>query len=849
MRLRALLSSFCAATAGLALLVAVPPPTALAGPSIGALKGAGERPGATRLKFTAGDSVQAQVDVGSGNLLVTVRGLSLPGVGGTVPVGAFYNSAAADQTPVPRLGRGWGLDLSGDIKVTQNADQSVTYRGAGGITGVFDLVTGSTTSYVTPPGFKSQLVKTGSGWTLTENSSQDQQKFDSSGALVSRQDRNGNVTSIGSAAGANGFSNLTVTAPAGPSMARTATVVTDTYDTTTVRQDIYSEVRSVSFGKVYSNLSSFTDVLGRGTSFGYDSSGLLTSISAPGSVKTAFGYDSSRRVSSITQTETTTGGPGSSVTRLAYPSATQTLLADPNTDQALAVSAVPRTTYTIDSSQRVTQAVDAAGRTRSKAYTANFDTQSSTVGGAGGSTTTNTYGANSGQSLTKTTSPTGAAASLSYANPAGPTQFLPTSGSDDAGNAGTFTYNGAGNPLTSSDALAAKASLTRDADGTVTTATAPGNGSNATRYGYTNKQTTSITPVTGSSLAARAYTYDGYGRLATATNGRGVTTTYTYDRLDRVTAVAYTGATTVNYGYDTAGRSSTRTDAAGTATWAYDQLGRLTSRANTAGGGTITYTYDKASRLNTLTSVAGGTTTYSYDAAGESTVIAYPHQNGTTAYLRFATDSKGRRTDAWMQSNADHTTWAAHNRVDYDNSGRASRVLAEVGPGDTNKTAVVDTSYCYVAGTTAPACTANTAGDRAKLQWKQDNLSGQTTTYSYDKAGRLTKATVTGTGATTFAYSYNSNGNRLTANTQTLNYNPGNQITSTGYTYDGTGNITADPSAGAVAYTPMDQMKTVTRGASTYSYTYGGTDTNELLAQTTPDGAYTYTYGRTSPEQ
>jgi hypothetical protein len=51
-------------------------PMASAAPSIGALAGAGERAGATRLSFTAGDSVNAQVDVGSGNLLVTVRALT-----------------------------------------------------------------------------------------------------------------------------------------------------------------------------------------------------------------------------------------------------------------------------------------------------------------------------------------------------------------------------------------------------------------------------------------------------------------------------------------------------------------------------------------------------------------------------------------------------------------------------------------------------------------------------------------------------------------------------------------------------------------------------------------------------
>lgn len=157
----------------MAAVVGVSAPAAVAGPSIGSLAGAGERPGATRLGFTAGDSVRAQVDVGSGNLLVTVRGLSLPDVNRQVQVGAFYNSAAAAQTPVPRLGRGWGLDYTPDVRVVANADSSVTYYASGGLTGVFDLAAGSSTTYVTPGGFKSSLVKTASGWTLTVHESQE----------------------------------------------------------------------------------------------------------------------------------------------------------------------------------------------------------------------------------------------------------------------------------------------------------------------------------------------------------------------------------------------------------------------------------------------------------------------------------------------------------------------------------------------------------------------------------------------------------------------------------------------------------------------------------------------------
>ena len=155
------------------------------------------------------------------------------------------------------------------------------------------------------------------------------------------------------------------------------------------------------------------------------------------------------------------------------------MLAGPDTDQAAAVSAVPHTTYTLSSSQRVTHVVDAAGRTRDKSYNANFDTTSTD------DPSTNAYTANGNESLTKSTAPTGASESLTYANTSGPAQYQPTGGTDSAGNASSYHYTGAGNQDSSTDAMAATATLSYNSDGTVATATAPNNGSNHTGHSYT----------------------------------------------------------------------------------------------------------------------------------------------------------------------------------------------------------------------------------------------------------------------------------------------------------------------------------------------------------------------------
>lgn len=69
-----------------------------------------------------------------------------------------------------------------------------------------------------------------------------------------------------------------------------------------------------------------------------------------------------------------------------------------------------------------------------------------------GETTTNTFGANTGESITASQAPGGAAGQGAYGNTAANTKYLATSSTDDAGNQSLYTYNGAGNMLTSTDA-------------------------------------------------------------------------------------------------------------------------------------------------------------------------------------------------------------------------------------------------------------------------------------------------------------------------------------------------------------------------------------------------------------
>ena len=808
----------------------------------------GARTGATRLTFGITDQVSATVDVGTGNLLVSTRELSLPGVNSAVAIGDSYNSLgqSTGTTSTPFANKWtYGLDGAGGLS---SVSGGVVYTGGDGSTWLFTPVSGSTTAYNSPAGLKEVLVGSGTGYTLTDLTSRQVVTFNTNGLATSVADKNGNTTTIG-------YSSSTPTSVVGTAGATAARTAALSYNlsllTYTVTQTNGSLTRNVKFVKDSSNnLASIVDANGKTTAFGYGTGG-LTSITSPTGAVTNITYDTSGKVAQIDQLNTSTGSPGTSTTRLTYPSSTQTLIAGPDTSTGTPVASGDHSTYTIDTNKLVTGVTDEMGRVRAKTYTPNFDTATTTSGTGGtAGTTTATYGANSGQSVTKVQAPGGAASQAAYANTAPSSQYLPSSTTDTAGNQSLYTYNGTGNALTSSDASAATATLTYNTDGTVATALAPNNGTNTTVYGYnTSHQLTGITPPTGTSLGARAFTYDGFGRLFTATDGRGITLTYGYDKVDRLLTTTFSDSTpTVTSTYSDAGQVTNRVDGSGTTTYTFDQLGRLTATANTAGGGTISYTYDQASNL-TSTTDSRGTTTNSFDASGVVTQMSYP-KGGAHQVLAFATDNQGRRTDEWLQSNIAHTTWAAHTQTSYDTSNRVSHVVAQSGTGNASYTTVVDQTYCYNSASAAPTCATGATTDRSKVQWTSDAISGITSTYTYDTSGRLTGVTQTGTGANTYAYTYDSNGNRLTAtvtgaapSSQTLTANAANEVTSTGYTFDGTGNMTADP-AGAYNYNGAEQLTSAIKHGNTITYTYAGTAQNEVLSETGPGGTYHLAYGR-----
>lgn len=802
----------------------------LAGAAPSVPKGTGPVRNATQLSFSLSDRLQAKVNVGSGNLMLSSTELTLPGVAENVTVGATFNSLLlGSDLATGAHGAGWRTRAGQDVKLYPADDDSVTYAAADGVVGKF---TASGSGYSAPSEFKATLAHNGTGWKLTEHDSGKKLFFGSDGLLDKTEDRNDNVTDVAYSGG-----QMTgITSDRGPTAARTAAATWTAGKISKYRQTgsdgSWREVSYAYDGN--GRLQKIQSATWRKVLFEYDTAGDLTKITTKDNTYVTITYDGQHRVTSLTQVTDNATMQGST-TRLAYPTSSQTLVADARQDISLAVSAVPHTTYDLNSSKRVTKTTDPAGNEQSKTYTPFSDVATSVS--PENSTVTNTFGANAGESMTKSESPTGASASAAYANAATSTNptanFQPSSSIDTQSNSSTYTYNGAGNPTSTADALAAKAEVDYNTDGTVKTSTDPANTGNPTNYGYDgSRQLTTVTPPTGNGLATKTMTYDPYGRLKTVNDG--CTTSYTYTLDDRISQIDYSGCGTqppVTYDYGGTGNLLTRVDATGTTAWSYDNLNRLRER-NNPGGGILTYVPDAVGNLVELTD-GRGTTKYYYNTRNW---LVRMDTAGNTRY-NFQYDKDGNRTYTYFATNETNSSWALRTQTTYDKSNRPTRITAT--RNSASPATVFDVTYCHAEYTSGQPCSTAKADDTGLRQWQKDEVTAAVSQFTYDKANRLTKAT--NYNGKTYDYAYNSNGNRTSVKvdgttTQTLTYNTANQITTTNNTYDGRGNQTrvSTPSVNPVTYNSVKQMT----GANSGSYSYAGTDQVELVQNTTATMQY-----------
>ena len=188
----------------------------------------GARPSATHVSFPISDQVSAAVDVGTGNLEVSTQAMTLPGVTSAVPLTAVFNSMSqVIGAPSRPAANKWIASAAGAGTLTLNSTSgALVFVTADGATWSFAPVAGSAVAFTSPAGFQATVAAqltggTVSGYTLTSYVSQTVEAFDSNGLGKTITDRNGNVTTFGF----DPYGNPTITSSAGPTSARTATIV------------------------------------------------------------------------------------------------------------------------------------------------------------------------------------------------------------------------------------------------------------------------------------------------------------------------------------------------------------------------------------------------------------------------------------------------------------------------------------------------------------------------------------------------------------------------------------------------------------------------------------------------
>ena len=408
----------------------------------------------------------------------------------------------------------------------------------------------------------------------------------------------------------------------------------------------------------------------------------------------------------------------------------------------------------------------------------------------------------------------------------------------------TVTYD-RGEPDSTTDALGRTTRYFRDAVGRVVIVTAPDGSSTQTVFSSTNLVLKTI----DAHGNATVYTYDPNGNLKSVTDARQEksgtpqSTSYVYDPADRISTRTDPLGNTDSYTYDAAGRMATHTDRNGKVTaYGYDTAGRLSTvgygRTGTAPAysyeSTLTDAYDDTTgRLSTVTdsTTGAGVLTYGYDALDR--VISEQASNGTVSY---GYDEAGNLTTLTPNVGA-KTVYA------YSPTGR----LATVTQGSQQAVYTYDTDD-RVSSETLPngvvaTPTYDIAGQLSSLTYAKGSTTLGNLVYTYDAAGRVNS--VTGTLAAVSlpapetGETYDA-ANRLTA------------VGSTTYTYDNAGNLTSDGATSytwnsrgqliattginpsTLTYDPAGRLATSTAGGVTTTYRYSD---QQQIGQSQSNGA------------
>jgi RHS repeat-associated protein len=692
--------------------------------------------------------------------------------------------------PFNALGKGWSVEglnriyaVTGGVILYSGSGDALWFTAPGGSGG---------STYGSPAGDFSALVKNGNNTFTRTLKDGTKQEFDTSGYQTAVVDRNGlRVTYT-----YDGSNRLTkITDPY-------SKVTTFTYSSGKLQSIEDPANRRTTFAFTGSSPTTVTLPDNSAWGYAYDGSGRLTSVTDPRSKIVTVAYDSANRVGTITRPDSssetfqgyqvrgydTTGTSGSPApaTLWAEAAAAHT---DPrgNTSEfrpdwrGLGVTGQLTDadghvfSNDIDANGLATVTIDRLNRTTRRT----FDSK--------GNPTTLIFHNNDQQEYTYN----------SFSQP--------TSAKDERLYITTYTYDGEGNLTEIRDPLSNRTTMTYTANGFVETLKDAR--SNVTTYQYDSQDR--LTTITFPGSVTQKFAYDSKGNVATVTDERGNSTTYSYDALNRVTGVKDALSNRTTFTYDSGG-NLTRVDEplSRTTSLAYDSMNRLTTLTAPLSRETR-FAYDSGGNLTKVTDPLSRVTTFEYDALDRRTVTIDPLSNRSTVTY----DAEGQVTQVADRLNRITT-------LTYNNRGWVATVKDPLGN---------TTTYSYTA-TGKPADVTLPDSGGTLYHYEYDGLDrrtsvrdplNHTTTTAYDEVGNVIASKDALGNRTTFTYDSR---NRL----QTVKDAVSNVTT---FEYDGVGNrtVTIDPLShrATVAYDALNRATTITDalGTTTMAYNAAGRQT------------------------
>ena len=468
------------------------------------------------------------------------------------------------------------------------------------------------------------------------------------------------------------------------------------------------------------------------TSFTYDEGGNLAQATSPSGAKTNYSYDIMDRLNSVTKptgrkTSYDYDAVGQLTTRTINGERKETYKYDPNGNLSQTTNALgQKSTKDYDAGNRLTSETDTAGRITAYQY-------------------------DKDDRLTKVTSSTGASNNFSYDGNGNLTQV-----SSSGKRVNTYTYDKADQLLESRiglDKEASKTSYAYDAVGNITSIT-NGNGK-TTKYNY--DELSNVVEKANALGEKTHYTYDADNRLKQVKQANDKTITYDYNKLDQLLKVDYSEKSDGNvlYTYDADGRRVSMNDLTGQTDYTHNEDGEITG-VRQGDGSLIKYDYDKYGNIKQLTYPDGSKVSYRYDALDRLIEVIDKDKHKTT----YTYDDAGNMTEIKRSDGSSSSmTYRPDNRIE------------KITHFDKNHKIISSYSYDYDADNQISEEVITQDGETVVQKYDYDSLGQITLMTVFDKTKKQELSS--------FAYSYDYAGNKLTSTEKT-----GDKITDTNFTYD-----------------------------------------------------------------